>query len=220
MYLETVIAREDGVKEVKLFQLGPRLLQRYRDIFHKLFAEDRELTLRRDSWGFVLGLISTAAFYGAYAWIVMATVHRPDHAGRHDHVPGAVSAGTDGGCGQPVGHQRHVRGQPLPLQSVRVPRTTGDRQSGSGRSGPDPATASSSKTCRSPIRAPTQRRSTTSTLHIRPGESLALVGENGSGKTTLIKLLTRLYEPTEGRILLDGVDCPNGTSRRCANASA
>ncbi len=72
MYLETVIAREDGVKEVKLFQLGPKLLQRYRDIFTKLFAEDRKLTLRRDGWGFVLGLISTAAFYGAYAWIVIA----------------------------------------------------------------------------------------------------------------------------------------------------
>ena len=75
MYLETVIAREDGVKEVKLFQLGPRLLKRYRDIFHKLFAEDRKLTLRRDGWGFVLGLISTAAFYGAYAWIVIATIN-------------------------------------------------------------------------------------------------------------------------------------------------
>ncbi len=70
MYLETVIAREDGVKEVKLFQLGPRLLQRYRDIFDKLFVEDRRLTLRRDGWGFVLGLLSTAAFYGAYVWIV------------------------------------------------------------------------------------------------------------------------------------------------------
>jgi len=74
MYLETVIAREDGVKEVKLFQLGPRLLQRYRDIFKKLFVEDRRLTLRRDSWGFVLGLLSTSAFYAAYAWIVVTTI--------------------------------------------------------------------------------------------------------------------------------------------------
>ena len=75
MYLETVIAREDGVKEVKLFQLGPRLLQRYQDIFRKLFAEDRRLTLRRDSWGFALGLLSTGAFYGAYAWIVITTIN-------------------------------------------------------------------------------------------------------------------------------------------------
>ena len=75
MYLESVIAREDGVKEVKLFQLGPRLLQRYRDIFNKLFVEDRRLTIRRDTWGFILGLLSTAAFYGAYAWIVIATIN-------------------------------------------------------------------------------------------------------------------------------------------------
>jgi ATP-binding cassette subfamily B protein len=74
MYLETVIAREDGVKEVKLFQLGPKLLQRYRDIFNRLFVEDRRLTIRRDSWGFLLGLVSTAAFYGAYAWIILATI--------------------------------------------------------------------------------------------------------------------------------------------------
>ena len=74
MYLETVIAREDGVKEVKLFQLGPQLLQRYRDIFRKLFIEDRRLTLRRDGWGFVLGLLSTGALYAAYAWIVITTI--------------------------------------------------------------------------------------------------------------------------------------------------
>ena len=74
IYLESVIAREDGVKEVKLFQLGPRLLQRYRDIFKKLFVEDRKLTLRRDTWGFLLGLISTAALYAAYGWIVLTTI--------------------------------------------------------------------------------------------------------------------------------------------------
>ena len=59
MYLETVIAREDSVKEVKLFQLGPKLLQRYRAIFNRLFVEDRALTIRRDTWGFLLGLILT-----------------------------------------------------------------------------------------------------------------------------------------------------------------
>ena len=55
IYLETVLAREDHAKEVKLFGLGPRLLQRYRDIFTRLYREDRALSVRRDSWGFVLG---------------------------------------------------------------------------------------------------------------------------------------------------------------------
>ncbi len=82
MYLETVIAREDGVKEVKLFQLGPRLLQRYRDIFNKLFIEDRRLALRRDSWGFVLGLLSTSAFKFVPARVLHWSV-KTDRGRRH-----------------------------------------------------------------------------------------------------------------------------------------
>ena len=61
LYLETVLAREDHAKEVKLYGLGARLLQRYREIFERLYREDRALTLRRDSWGFALGLFGTAA---------------------------------------------------------------------------------------------------------------------------------------------------------------
>ena len=74
MYLETVLAREDHAKEVKLFGLGPLLLARYRAIFKKVFAEDRALTIRRDTWGFFLGLVSTLAFYGAYAWVALSAV--------------------------------------------------------------------------------------------------------------------------------------------------
>ncbi|MDE2448646.1 MAG: ABC transporter ATP-binding protein, partial [Gammaproteobacteria bacterium] len=70
-YLETVLAREDHAKEVKLYGLGPRLLQRYRDIFHTLYEEDRALTVRRDAWGFGLGLIATLTSYAAYAWIAV-----------------------------------------------------------------------------------------------------------------------------------------------------
>src|SRR5690554_400770 len=66
MYLETVLAREDYAKEVKLFGLGPMLLDRYRAIFTLVYGEDRSLTLRRGFWGYVLGLLSTGAFYGAY----------------------------------------------------------------------------------------------------------------------------------------------------------
>jgi ATP-binding cassette subfamily B protein len=74
MYLETVIAREDHAKEVKLFGLGPLLLDRYRQIYHKLYREDRDLTIRRDTWGFFMGLIGTVALYGAYAWIAMSAI--------------------------------------------------------------------------------------------------------------------------------------------------
>ncbi|MDH3728834.1 MAG: ABC transporter ATP-binding protein, partial [Myxococcales bacterium] len=73
-YLEVLLAREDFAKEVKLFDLGPVFLERYREIFRNLFVEDRALTLRRGGWGFVLGLLSTVAFYGAYAWIALETI--------------------------------------------------------------------------------------------------------------------------------------------------
>ncbi|MBA2492832.1 MAG: ABC transporter ATP-binding protein, partial [Gammaproteobacteria bacterium] len=74
LYLETLLAREDHAKEVKLFGLGPLLLDRYRRIFHTLYGEDRDLTIRRDTWGFFLGLIATATLYGAYAWIALAAI--------------------------------------------------------------------------------------------------------------------------------------------------
>src|SRR5258708_33661446 len=64
IYLESGRAREDYAKEVKLFDLGPRLLDRYRDNFTRLYREDRDLTLRRDAWGFCLGLLGIASLYG------------------------------------------------------------------------------------------------------------------------------------------------------------
>ena len=62
MYLETVLAREDSIKEVQLFDLGDTFLGRYKSIFHKIFAETRALTIRRESWGWLLGVIGSAGF--------------------------------------------------------------------------------------------------------------------------------------------------------------
>ena len=73
-YLETLIAREDFAKEVQLYQLGSMLLERYRSIFQRLYGEDRNLTIRRGVWGYLLSLLSTAAFYFAYAWIVVEAI--------------------------------------------------------------------------------------------------------------------------------------------------
>ena len=70
-YLEAVMAREDYAKEVQLFQLGPLLLDRYRQIFRVVWGEDRDLTLRRGLWGWVLGVVGTGTLYGAYAWIAL-----------------------------------------------------------------------------------------------------------------------------------------------------
>ena len=209
MYLETVIAREDGVKEVKLFQLGPRLLQRYRDIFNKLFVEDRRLTLRRDGWGFVLGLLSTTAFYGAYAWIVITTINGQITLGamtmylvlfRQGQAAVAASLSAISGMYEDnlyLSNLYDYLEQPVPARQ------------GKAKHGPDPQLGIQFKNVSFNYPGSNGKALNNVSLQIRPGESLALVGENGSGKTTLIKLLTRLYEPTEGNIILDGLDLQN-----------
>ncbi len=209
MYLETVIAREDGVKEVKLFQLGPRLLQRYRDIFKKLFIEDRRLTLRRDVWGFVLGLLSTAAFYGAYAWIVISTISGEITLGamtmylvlfRQGQSAVAACLSAISGMYEDnlyLSNLYDYLGQPVPARH------------GESKHGPEPLRGLEFKNVSFNYPGSDAKALNNVSLQIRPGESLALVGENGSGKTTLIKLLTRLYDPTAGRIMLDGLDLQN-----------
>ena len=205
-YLEMLIAREDGVKEVKLFGLGPRFLERYRSIFDKLFGEDRRLTLRRDSWGFALGLISTIAFYGAYVWIVLATIGGEITLGamtmylmlfRQGQTAVAASLSSISGMYEDNLYLSNL----YEYLAYPVPPERGDRSVG-------PAPERGLEFRNVSFRYPGSETFALSgiDLAIRPGRSLALVGENGSGKTTLIKLLTRLYTPTEGEILLDGVN--------------
>ena len=206
MYLESVIAREDGVKEVKLFQLGPRLLQRYSDIFKKLFVEDRRLTLRRDAWGFVLGLLSTAAFYGAYVWIVLSTINGEITLGAmtmylvlFKQGQSAVAAILTSISG--MYEDNLYLSNLYEYLEQPVPGRIGDAVVGT-----DPSRGLEFENVSFSYPGTSGSALNDVSLQIRPGESLALVGENGSGKTTLIKLLTRLYEPTSGRILLDGIE--------------
>jgi len=206
MYLESVIAREDGVKEVKLFQLGPRLLQRYRDIFNKLFVEDRALAIRRDTWGFLLGLVASGAFYGAYAWIVLATIYSRITLGAMtmylvlfrqgqssvSSILSAISGMYEDNLY--LSNLYEYLAQPVPVRHGR------------SLEGPHPERGVEFEHVSFAYPGAEENALTDISLQLRRGQSLALVGENGSGKTTLIKLLTRLYEPSEGRILLDGLD--------------
>ncbi len=204
-YLEMVLAREDFVKEVKLYDLGPLFLQRYRDIFHTLFDEDRDLTLRRGAWGFALGLLSTAAFYGAYAWIGWAAVAGTITLGQmtmylllFKQGQSAVSAELSaiGGMYEDNLYLSNL----YQYLEQDVAFTSGD-----ATVGPKPGDGVRFEHVSFKYPGAEQPALHDVTFHLRPGSALALVGENGSGKTTLIKLLTRLYVPDEGRILLDGL---------------
>jgi ATP-binding cassette subfamily B protein len=206
IYLESVLAREDNAKEVKLFELGPRLLDRYRDIFTRLYREDRDLTLRRDAWGFGLGLLGTATLYGGYGWIAAETVLGAMTVGQMTMYlmlfrqgQTAVSAALSAVSG--------LYEDNLYLSNLYeyLEQPNGSR-SGEAKRGPSPGDGIRFENVEFIYPGTATPALSGIDLHVRPGESLALVGQNGSGKTTLIKLLTRLYQPTRGRILLDGLD--------------
>jgi ATP-binding cassette subfamily B protein len=206
LYLETVLAREDHAKEVKLFGLGPRLLARYREIFERLYAADRALTIRRDAWGFGLGLIGTVSLYAAYGWIALKAIAGAITLGqmtmylmlfRQGQSAVSASLAAIGGI-----YEDNLYLSTL-YDYLETPTPS---RTGGCTVGRDPADGVRFENVSFSYPGAAIAALSDITLHLRPGTSLALVGENGSGKTTLIKLLTRLYAPTRGRILLDGTD--------------
>ena len=205
-YLENLLAREDFVTEVKLYQLGEMLLGRYHDLFDQLYAEDRDLTLRRGLWGYLLSLVSTGAFYVAYAWIVLETVLGKISLGdmtlyltvfRQGQSTFSNALTSIGGMYEDNLYLSNL----YDFLEEEVPKSWGkatiglNPQDGMRFENVSFTYPGSSKPALKNI-----------SLHLKPREKLAIVGENGSGKTTLIKLLTRLYTPDSGRIFLDGLD--------------
>lgn len=205
-YLEMLMAREDYVKEVKLFNLGPLLLERFNTIFHRLYKQDRNLTLRRAFWGYTLGLVGTFGLYGAFLWVVYETVKGNISLGDmtmyllvFKQGQAAVTASLSS-IGLMYEDNLYVSNLyeflDEPVASLEGGVTEGVK----------PGDGVRFETVKFQYPGADGWALAGVDLHLKPGEKLALVGENGSGKTTLIKLLTRLYEPTEGRVLLDGTD--------------
>jgi ATP-binding cassette, subfamily B, bacterial len=207
-YLSRLLTEDTAVKEIKLFNLGRTLLNRYTTLFDKFFEEDKSLALRRATAGFGLGLIATLGFYGSYAWIVWYTVQGKISLGdmtlylaifrqgqsTFQSILSAVGNIYENNlfmanffeflCLEPLMKiTRQKRKLSLPLRGGIEFRDVGFRY-------PDSQEWA--------LRGVN--------LIIRPGEKIALVGHNGAGKTTLIKLLSRLYDPSEGSILIDGID--------------
>jgi len=206
IYLEMVLTREDGVKEVKLLQLGRLFLERYVDIFRNIYKEDRSLVLRRGFWGYILGLFASAAFYFAYGWVGFAAIAGAITIGQMTMYIAQFRLGQNSVTNSLTSINGMYEDN-LYLSNLteflehKVPEHTGDKAQG-----PDPADGIRFENVSFSYPGAQTPALNCVNLHIIPGESLAIVGENGSGKTTLIKLLTRLYAPTEGRILVDGLD--------------
>ena len=205
IYLETVLAREDHAKEVKLFGLGPRFLTRYKAIFDKLYASDRALTIRRGIWA-VLGALGQIAFYGMYLWIALATVDKQITLGDMTMYV-VIFKQAQMSLTSALGDISGMYEDNLYLSNLyEFLDTPTMSPSGTATTGPKPGDGIRFEDVSFMYPDASERALDGVTLHIPPGSKLAIVGENGSGKTTLIKLLTRLYAPTGGRILLDGRD--------------
>lgn len=205
-YLENLLAREDFVTEVKLYQLGEMLLERYRSLFDQLYGEDRDLTLRRGLWGYLLGLVSTGAFYLAYAWIVLETVLGKISLGdmtmyltvfRQGQSTFSNALTSIGGMYEDNLYLSNL----YDFLEEEVPKSWGKATIGL-----NPQDGIRFENVSFTYPGSSKPALTNISLHLKPREKLAIVGENGSGKTTLIKLLTRLYTPDSGRIFLDGLD--------------
>ena len=238
MYLEYVLANDEHAKEVKLFGLGPTLLERYRQLGEKFYAEDRKLFVRRTKWTQLLSLVGTGAFYAAYTAMALLAAAGRLTLGNMTLYVVAFRQGQQafqsalGAIGDIYEHNLYMSNLWEYLRLADASAASGipalDPREGSHRAIHATAPSGSTALAHEPGThgAPSRARGAEIVLDdvgfkypgkqdwalrhvsitIAAGESVALVGENGAGKTTLVKLLTRLYEPSEGRILLDGVD--------------
>jgi ATP-binding cassette subfamily B protein len=216
-YLEYVLANDSHVKEVKLFHLGPNLLGRYRALAEKIYREDQALAGRRAVWALLLSLLGTAAFYGCYAGMALAAATRRITLGNMTLYLVAFRQGQQafqsvlsaiGGMYEDTLYMSNLFeylaipvSDEAPIKPKEYPSSTGEqgiRFENVGFKYPSAPTENGHSQEKWALR--------NISFFVPRGQSVALVGANGAGKTTLIKLLTRLYTPTEGRIFLDGVD--------------
>jgi ATP-binding cassette, subfamily B, bacterial len=207
-YVRQVAASAETAKEVKIFGLNRFLIERYLELAVSFFRANRRIAMRRAAWGSVLTAVSTVAYYFAYAYIVWRTLHGDFSIGNLTFLAGSflrlrglleqMLMGFSSVAGQAlylddlfsffeiapeIVSPANPRAFPTPIREGFVFENVGFRYPGADRWA---------------VRE--------LSFHLRAGEVLALVGENGAGKTTLVKLLSRLYDPDEGRILLDGHD--------------
>jgi len=210
-YLEYVLANDDHAKEVKLFGLGPLLLGRYRKLAETFYRDDRQMAVKRAGWGYAMQLISTVTFYGCYALIAASTVRGRLSLGDMTLYLVAFRQAQQafGGLLSAVGgmYEDNLYMSNL-FEYLAMPTGAAATRPALAPVGVGAAAEEGVRFDDVGFRYPdaTDWAIRHVSVFIPKGQSLALVGENGAGKTTLIKLLTRLYQPTEGRVLLDGRD--------------
>jgi ATP-binding cassette, subfamily B, bacterial len=207
-YFRVLGGSKESAKELRLFGLGSFLVDRYQALANEVQHQTFGLARRRLFIGLSFALLGTIGYYGSYAFAIHQTVIGVLSLGTLTLLAGAI-AGTNSNIQAVLGTFSSIAGQALFLtdlleffsvkpkvfskpDAILVPRPI--------RRGFEFKNVSFSY--------PGSSKKVLNNINFRlePGERIALVGKNGQGKTTIVKLLTRLYEPTAGQILLDGVD--------------
>ena len=219
-YLRLIGASDKTAKEVQMFGLAPWLTDRYRILSDRFYAENKRLSVKRGAVSAALSIFGTLGYYVAYVVIILRAVRGEITPGTLIFLSASFARGRDTIQGILLAASS-VYEQALYLRDLFVfldmrPTIT---------SGPD------ARAVPSPIIAgfvfenvgfqypDTDKWAIRNvSLTLRPGERVALVGENGAGKTSITKLIARLYEPTEGRITLDGVDIKDYDLKSLRNA--
>jgi ATP-binding cassette subfamily B protein len=207
-YLRWVASSDTTAKEVKLFGLSDHFVDRYATLADDFYIANRDLALRRAAVGTGLNLISTGTFYGAFALLALRTLQGSLSLGDLTFASNSFRRSRDLLSGI-LSNSASIYEQSLFLQDLftfleMTPRV---RNVEGARAVPQPI-RQGFRFENVGFRYPGTERWALrgATFDLNRGERIALVGENGAGKTTLVKLLARLYDPSEGRILLDGVD--------------
>lgn len=207
-YLRQVAGSREGAKEVKLFGLNKFFTDRFQALADAIYNEDVALSRSKLIVGGLLGIIGTLGYYGAYVYVIWRTLGGRYNIGEFTFLTTAIQQASSN-LQQVFSTASGIADQALFLTDLLAffeMRPTVQSKP-DGLPAPNPIRKGFEFRNVSFSYAGTDRKVLSNfNLTLAPGERIALIGENGQGKTTVVKLITRLYDPTEGQILLDGVD--------------
>src|SRR5260370_4361118 len=209
-YLRQVAGSREGAKEVKLFGLNKFFTGRFQSLAHRIYVEDVALSRSKLIIGGLLGIIGTLGYYGAYVYVIWRTLRGAYHIGQFTFLTTAIQQASSN-LQQVFSTASGIADQALFLTDLlaffEMQPTV--QSNPNGLPAPKPIMRGFEFRNVSFAYPGTERKVLKNfNLTLSPGERIALIGENGQGKTNVVKLITRLYDPTEGQILLDGSDLP------------
>ncbi len=207
-YLRYVGASDKTAKEVQMFNLAPWLVERYRVLAAKFYEENKRLSIRKGLAASALSVLGTIGYYGAYVIVLMRAVNGLITLGSLTFLAASFARSRDL-IERILGSATNVFQQSLYLKDLFDFFEMKPSIASTKNAPPVPQTIRVGFVFENVgFRYPESERWAIRHVNfdLRKGERIAFVGENGAGKTTLTKLLARLYDPTEGRILLDGKD--------------